>query len=257
MNPVETGFFFSQTEECNRFGLCGEPTAIPRVNAPIHEGSMTEGSECRAREDIPEIGCREGLEAAAPSTVKESPRRPCSGWRRKKCWADGWPARVPYTAGEKRLCLLTCGSPAASGRAAKGERRTRPPTASPSENEGELDLHTKPRRVVVTDLSEESAFGAGRNAFAVWPRLVTVKRLSSFRPGGQERPGLAEAAGLLGRFMLTRLRGCWREEDRPRAPQTVVGSWAPPLGGSFLGGGCSLDTEEEGVEKSLALLGMN
>ncbi len=92
----------------------------------------------------------------------------------------------------------------------------RPPTASPSENEGELDLHTKPRRVVVTDLSEESAFGAGRNAFAVWPRPVTVKRLSSFRPGGQERPRLAEAAGLLGCFMLTPLRGCWREEDRPR-----------------------------------------
>ncbi len=93
----------------------------------------------------------------------------------------------------------------------------------------------------MTDLSEESAFGAGRNAFAVWPRPVTVKRLSSFRPGGQERPGLAEAAGLLGRFMLTRLRGCWREEDRPRAPQTVVGgrrvAWAPPLGGSLLGGG--------------------
>ncbi len=178
------------------------------------------------------MGCREGLEAAAPSTVKESPRRPCSGWRREKCC--GWPARVPYTAGEKQLCLLTCGSPAANGRAAKGERRTRPPTASPSENEGELDLHTKPRRVVVTDLSEESAFGVGRNAFAVWPHPVTVKRLSSFRPGGQERPGLAEAAGLLGRFMLTRLRGCWWEEDRPRAPQTVVGgrrvAWAPPLG---------------------------
>ncbi len=106
---------------------------------------------------------------------------------------------------EKQLCLLTCGSPAANGRAAKGERRTRPPTASPSEKEGELDLHTKPRRVAVTDLSEESAFGAGRNAFAVWPRPVTVKRLSSFQPGGQERPGLAEAAGLLGRFMLTPL----------------------------------------------------
>ncbi len=89
----------------------------------------------------------------------------------------------------------------------------------------------------MTDLSEESVFGAGRNAFAVWPRPVTVKRLSSFRPGGQERPGLAEAAGLLGRFMLTRLRGCWREEDRPRAPQTVVGgrrvAWAPPLGGKI------------------------
>ncbi len=79
--------------------------------------------------------------------------------------------------------------------------------------------------------------------------------------GGQERPGLAEAAGLLGLFMLTRLRGCWREEDRPRAPQTVVGggcvAWAPPLGGFLLGSGCSLDTEEEGVEKSLALLCIN
>ncbi len=134
-------------------------TLIPRVDAPIREGSATEESECRVREDIPEMGCREGLEAAAPSTVKESTRRPCSGWWREKCWADGWPARVPYTAGEKQLCLLTCGSPAANGRAAKGERRTRPPTASPSKNEGELDLHTKPRRVAVTDLSEESAFG--------------------------------------------------------------------------------------------------
>ncbi len=127
-------------------------------------------------------------------------------------------------------------------------------------NEGELDLHTKPRRVAVTDLSEESTFGAGRNASAVWPRPVTVKRLSSFRPGGQERPELVEAAGLLGCFRLTRLRGCWREEDRPWAPQTVVGegrmAWAPPLGGSFLGSDCSLDTEE-GVEQSLALLGMN
>ncbi len=261
MNPVETGGISPKLKSVTGSNCAENPQRFPRVNAPIREGSVTEGSECRAREDIPEIGCREGLEAAAPSTVKESPRRPCSGWRREKCWADGWPARVPYTAGEKQLCLLTCGSPAASGRAAKGERRTRPPTASPCENEGELDLHTKPRRVAVTDLSEESAFGAGRNAFAVWPRPVTVKRLSSFRPGGQERPGLAEATGLLGRFMLTRLRGCWREEDRPRAPQTVVGgrrvAWAPPLGGSLLGSGCSLDTEEEGVEKSLALLGMN
>ncbi len=50
--------------------------------------------------------------------------------------------------------------------------------------------------VAVTVLSEESTFEAGRNAFAVWPRLVAVKRLSSFRPKGQERPGLAKAAGL-------------------------------------------------------------
>ncbi len=87
----------------------------------------------------------------------------------------------------------------------------------------------------MTDLSEESAFGAGRNASAVWPRPVTVKRLSSIRPGGQERPGLAEAAGLLGRFRLTRLRGCWREEDRPRAPQTVVGEGRGLLGSAARG----------------------
>ncbi len=58
-------------------------------------------------------------------------------------------------------------------RPAGGERtgcrggKTDPPTASPSKNEGELDLHTKPQRLAVTDLSEESAFGAGRNASAV------------------------------------------------------------------------------------------
>ncbi len=109
------------------------------------------------------MGCREGLEAAAPSTVKESLGVLARDGGREKCWADGWPARVPYTAGEKQLCLLKWRQRRRrGGRAAKGERRTRPPTASPSENEGELDLHTKPRRVVVTDLSEESAFGAGR-----------------------------------------------------------------------------------------------
>ncbi len=69
------------------------------------------------------------------------------------------------------------------GRAAKGERRTRPPTASPSENEAELDLHTKPRRVVVTDLSEESAVRGGqkkkRFCGLASPRNG-MKRLSSF-----------------------------------------------------------------------------
>ncbi len=89
-----------------------------------------------------------------------------------------------------------------------------------------------------------------------------MKRLSSFRPESQERPGLAEAAGLLGRFRSTRLRGRWRGKDRQRAPQTVVGggcvAWAPlPPKGSFLGNDCSLDKEEEGVEWSLVLLGIN
>ncbi len=208
------------------------------------------------------MGCREGLEAAAPSNTNESPLRPCSGWRRVKCWPDGRPTRGPNAAGENRLCPLTRGPLAAKGRDVAGETRTRPPTARPRKNEGKLVLHTKPRGVAVTDLSEESAFEAGRNAFAVWPRLVTVKRLSSFRPEGQERPGLAEAASLLGRFRSPRLRGRWRGKDRPRASQTSVGggcvAWAllPPKC-SFLGSECSLDIEEEGVEWSLVLLGIN
>ncbi len=80
------------------------------------------------------MGCREGRDAAAPSTVKESPLRPCSGWWREKCWTDGWPARVPYTAGKKQLCLLTRGPLAANGRAVEGERRT--PNCQPEQKWG-------------------------------------------------------------------------------------------------------------------------
>ncbi len=62
--------------------------------------------------------------------------------------------------------------------------------------------------------------------------------------------------------MSTHLRGRWRGKDQPRAPQTVVGggcvAWAPlPPEGSFLGSDFSLDKEEEGVEWSLVLLGIN
>ncbi len=79
----------------------------------------------------------------------------------------GGPARGPYTAGENRLCPLTRGPLSAKGRTVEGERRTRHPTARQRKNEGEVVLHTKPRWVAVTDLSEESAFGADRNASAV------------------------------------------------------------------------------------------
>ncbi len=48
-----------------------------------------------------------------------------------------------------------------------GGKTTRPPTARPIIKENELVLHAKPRGVAVTDLSEESTFEAGRNAFAV------------------------------------------------------------------------------------------
>ncbi len=48
-----------------------------------------------------------------------------------------------------------------------GGKTTRPRTARPRINEGELVLHDKPRGVAVTVLSEESTFEEGRNAFAV------------------------------------------------------------------------------------------
>ncbi len=171
-------------------------------------------------------------------------------------------AGTGYTAGENRLCLLTRGPLAAEGRMVEGEGPTRPPTARQKKNDAGLFLHTKPRGVGVTDLSEESVFGAGRYAFAVWSRLVAMKKLSSSRLEGQERLGGAEMAGLLGRLRSTHLRGCWRGKGRPRATQTVVGggcaAWAQLLPeGSFLGRDCSLDKEEERVEWSLILLGMN
>ncbi len=143
----------------------------------------------------------------------------------------------------------------------RGGKPTRPTTARPKKNDG-LFLYTKPRGVGVTDLNEEIVFEAGRYAFAVWSRLLAVKKLSSSRLEGQERLGGAKAAGLLGRFRSTRLRGRWRGKGQLRAPQTVVGggcaAWAPLLPeGSFLGRDCSLDKEEEGVEWSLVLLGIN
>ncbi len=105
----------------------------------------------------------------------------------------------------------------------RGGKTNASPNCHNRKNEGELVLHTKLRGVVVTDLSEDSVFEAGRYAFAVWPRLVVVKLFSSSRPECQERLRGAKAAGLLGRFRSTRMRGSWRGKDRPRAPQTIVG----------------------------------
>ncbi len=137
-----------------------------------------------------ELGCREGLEAVTPSTTKESPRRPCLGCWRVKCWTEKWPARGPYAAGENRLCPLTRGPLAAKGRTVEGERLTRPPTARPRKNEGELVLHTKPRGVVVTDLSEESAFEAAdthlRSDLASWRRSSSPHSDSKFRNDSEE-----------------------------------------------------------------------
>ncbi len=63
MNPVKTGGISPKLKSVTGSNCAENPQRFPRVNAPIREGSVTEGSECRAREDIPEIGCREGLEA--------------------------------------------------------------------------------------------------------------------------------------------------------------------------------------------------
>ncbi len=114
----------------------------------------------------------------------------------------------------------------------------------------------------MTDLSEESMLEADRYALAVWSRLLAcLKKLSSSRSEGQERLGGAKTAGLSGRFRSTHLRGRRWGNGRPRAPQTVVGGGCAgaqllPVD-SFLGKECSLDREEEGVEWSLILLGMN
>ncbi len=67
----------------------------------------------------------------------------------------GGPARGPNAAGEKLTCL------AAKGRAVESGGRDR--TARQRKKRGNSFLHTN-SWVTVTDLSEESAFKAGRNA---------------------------------------------------------------------------------------------
>ncbi len=76
-----SGGDFSQTEVCSRTELCGGPKAIPLVDAPIRERNVIEEAECRAEEDIPDLGCREGL-----GEVRPPPRRKAPG---VLVWDDG------------------------------------------------------------------------------------------------------------------------------------------------------------------------
>ncbi len=70
----------------------------------------------------------------------------------------------PYAVGENRACLLPRGLLVAKERVMEGESLMRPPTATLKETDtGGLFLHTKPRGVGVTELSEDSALEAGRN----------------------------------------------------------------------------------------------
>ncbi len=61
---------FGQTEVCSWTELCGEPKAIPLLDAPIRERNAIEEAEFCDAEDIPVLGCREGLEKVTSSTTK-------------------------------------------------------------------------------------------------------------------------------------------------------------------------------------------
>ncbi len=124
---------------------------------------------------IPELGSREGLEAVTPSSTKESPQYPCLGLWRVKCWTERWPTRGMYAPGENRLCPLTRGLLVVKGRTVEGKDERVPQL--PDRGKMRVNSFCTPNLegVVVTDLSEESAFEAGRYAFAVWPRLAVVK----------------------------------------------------------------------------------
>ncbi len=51
-----------QAEVCSQTEMCGEPKAIPLVDAPIRERDAIKEAECCSPEDILVLGCREGLE---------------------------------------------------------------------------------------------------------------------------------------------------------------------------------------------------
>ncbi len=109
-----------------------------------------------------------------------------------KHWIERWPSRGPYA-----VPIVSPNTWSAGGRRTDG--RGGRPNASPTarnKNYAGLFLHTKPRGVGVTDLSEESMFEAGRYAFAVWSRLVAMKKLSSSRLEGQEQLGRRQLRSL-------------------------------------------------------------
>ncbi len=132
------------------------------VDAPIRERNAIEEAECRAEENISNLGCREGLGEVTSSTT-----------------------RGPYAVGENWVCLLSRGPLAAKGWMVEGEGPMRPPTARPKKSDaGGLFLHIEPWGVGMTDLSEESMLEADRYALAVWSRLLACLKKLSGRPIG-------------------------------------------------------------------------
>ncbi len=204
---------FTQTEVCSRTELCREPKAIPLADAPIRERNAIEEAECRAEEDIPDLGCREGLGEVMSSTTKESTRRLCLGWWRVKHWTEKWPTRSPYAVGDNRVCLLSCGPLAAKGWIVEGEGPMRPPTARPKKSDaGGLFLHTEPWGVGMTDLSEESVFGGGQICFSSLVSPLSVEKALLIPTWGS---GTTPVWSLVGKWSATgspdcgRGRMCW------------------------------------------------
>ncbi len=123
-----SGGDFSQTEVCSWTEQCGEPKVIPLVDAPIREWNAIEEAEYHAKEDIPELGCREGLDAVTPSAslfgLMESEELDwkVAGTGSVRCRREPTVSPNTWPSGGKRT---DC----------RGERTTRPPTARPKKNE--------------------------------------------------------------------------------------------------------------------------
>ncbi len=212
------------------------------------------GSRVSCKEDIPEMGCREGLEAETPSTSKESPRRPCLGWWRVKCWTDRWPARGPYAAGENRLCPPNTWPAGGKRTDCRGGKTNESPSCQTEEKWG-------------WTRSAHQASRGGCDRFErgerVWGWQIRFCGLVSPRGGEAALLIPTRRSGMTRRSRSGRPVGPLQVNPSAwslarEGPATGCIAWAPlPPEGSFLGSDCSLDKEQEGVEWSLVLLGMN
>ncbi len=171
------------------------------------------------------MGCREGLEAEMPSTTKESPRRPCLGWRRVKCWTDRWPAR-----GRTRRTRL---SPNCQTEEKWGWTRS-----AHQASRGGCDRFERGERIWGGQIRFCSLASPRGGEAAL---LIPTRRSGTTWRGWSGRP--------VGPLQVNPSAWSLAREGPATAPQTVVGggcvAWAPPPPeGSFLGSDCSLDKEE-------------
>ncbi len=76
-------------EVCSQTEMCGEPKAIPLVDASIRERDAIKEAECCSLEDILVLGCREGLVGGDVIHHEGIPLGDepgcCSFWRSPSC----------------------------------------------------------------------------------------------------------------------------------------------------------------------------